>query len=56
MRREKGYEKKKRAATTGHDEKVVMGTHMAVYQLEMVYEFQTIECSNTTARSKGDKC
>ena len=56
IRRENGNEKKKRDSTTGHDEKIVMGTHMAVYQLEMVYGFQTIECSNTTARSKGDKC
>ena len=33
---------------TGHEEKTVMGTHMAVYQLEMVHGFQTIQSSNTT--------
>ena len=33
---------------TGHEEMTVMGTHMAVYQLEMVNGFHTIQSSNTT--------
>ena len=33
---------------TGHAGKNVMGTNMAVCQLEMVHGFETIKSSNTT--------
>ena len=46
--KKKKKKKKNRGTITGDEEKTVMGTHMAVYQLEMVNGFQTIQSSNTT--------